>query len=85
MRQRAGRRNEPLAEHSRGTERTPEDGGSEEGCLSVAVEVLGLVGLADLLEAHLVVEDRSGDEAGDDGAVDLDNEGVSLTDLDVVR
>lgn len=37
----------------------------EEGVLSVADEVVDLIGSADSRKGHLVVEDRNGDEAGD--------------------
>ena len=37
----------------------------EERVLSVADEVVDLIGSADSRKGHLVVEDRNGDEAGD--------------------
>lgn len=52
--------------------------------LSVADEVVLLVRFADVGDRELVVHDRCRDEAGDDGSVDLDGEGVALADLHIV-
>jgi len=43
----------------------------EESVLSVADKVIFLSDRANIGDGHLVVEDGGGDEAGDDGTVDL--------------
>ena len=72
------------SEDSSRAERSPEDGCGEEGVLGVADESVLLVGLADVGDRHLVVEDGGRDEAGDDGTAKSDRRGkkVSKTDTE---
>lgn len=50
-------------------ERSPEDGGGEEGGLRVTGKVLLIVRRAHIRQRHLPVDDRDRDKSGDDGSV----------------